>query len=125
METNEKYIKNYCDLIVWQKSISLMKSVYSLMSKFPRQEDFGLTSQVRRAAISIPSNIAEGQARRHRSEFVQFLHIALGSLSEMDTQIVIAGELGYLNEKDIVETDNLILEIRTMLFSLIRNLPGR
>jgi four helix bundle protein len=88
------------DLDAWQVSRSLVKSVYLLTKGFPRDELFGLTSQMRRAAISIPSNIAEGAARSGNREFAQFLNIARGSLSELETQLVIAADLGYIQSHD-------------------------
>lgn len=88
------------ELDAWQVSRSLVKSVYLLTKGFPREELFGLTSQMRRAAISIPSNIAEGAARSGNREFAHFLNIARGSLSELETQLVIAADLGYIKSND-------------------------
>jgi four helix bundle protein len=90
--------QNYRDLIAWQKAMDLVTSVYAVTADFPSDERFGLMSQVRRAVVSVPSNIAEGQGRRTRGEFVQFLSVAHGSLREVETQILIAVRLGYLNE---------------------------
>ncbi|MBL8792363.1 MAG: four helix bundle protein [Planctomycetia bacterium] len=89
-------MKHYKDLLVWQKAIALVAQVYVVTRAFPREERYGLTSQIRRAAVSIPSNIAEGQARLTPGEFRQFLGIAKGSLAELDTQLIIAEKLGYL-----------------------------
>jgi four helix bundle protein len=89
--------RRYQDLIAWQKAIALVKSVYETTSSFPQKEVFGLTSQMRRSAVSIPSNIAEGQGRATRGEFHQFLGHARGSLYELETQFVIASELGYIS----------------------------
>ena len=89
-------VKSYQDLLVWQKSIKLTTRVYALTKRFPKDEMYGLSSQLRRAAVSIPSNVAEGHARQHNKEFKQFLHIALGSVAEVDTQLFIARELGYI-----------------------------
>jgi four helix bundle protein len=86
----------YRELIAWQKAITVVGEVYRLTSGFPREEIYGLTAQMRRAAVSIPSNIAEGPARRTRGEFAQFLGHASGSLLELETQITIASNLGYL-----------------------------
>lgn len=116
-------INSYRDLIVWQKSIQLVKQVYNLSRDFPRQETYGLVSQMRRAAVSIPSNIAEGQSRRFTPEFRQFLYVALGSLAELDTQIVIANELNYLSSDHAAEIESAITEIRRMLLSLVAHLP--
>jgi four helix bundle protein len=87
----------YQDLIAWQKAISLVKKVYEVTGSFPQKETFGLTSQMRRSAVSIPSNIAEGQGRSTRGEFHQFLGHARGSLYELETQVVIASELQYIS----------------------------
>ena len=85
-------VRSYRDLLIWEKGINLVKEIYLLSNKFPQKEVYGLSNQIRRAAISIPSNIAEGQARQHTAEFRQALYIALGSLAEVDTQLVIAQE---------------------------------
>jgi four helix bundle protein len=90
----EKKPQNYKDLVVWQKGISLAKSTYQLTTKFPAEERFGLVSQTRRAAISIPSNIAEGQARHTTGEFIQFISHAEGSTAELETQLILSIELG-------------------------------
>jgi len=87
------YLKSYKELIVWQKSIELVKEIYKLTNEFPRSEVYGLSSQMQRAAISIPSNIAEGYSRKNLKEYIQFLHIAYGSLAELETQLIIAKEL--------------------------------
>jgi len=86
----------YQDLLVWQKAIQLVRDVYVTTRSFPREEIYGLTSQLRRSAVSIPSNIAEGQGRRSRGDFLQFLRVARGSLMEAETQIIIASDLSYL-----------------------------
>ena len=91
-------MKHYKDLLVWQKAIALVTQVYVVTRSFPREERYGLTSQIRRAAVSVPSNIAEGQARLTPGEFRQSLGIAKGSLAELDTQLIIAENLGYLTE---------------------------
>ena len=89
-------MKHYKDLLVWQKAIALVTQVYVVTRTFPREELYGLTSQIRRAAVSVPSNIAEGQARLSPGEFRQFLGIARGSLAELDTQLIFAENLGYI-----------------------------
>jgi four helix bundle protein len=96
MESTRQKICSYRDLVVWQKALDLVTEVYAATSGFPREEVFGLTSQLRRSAVSVPSNIAEGQGRATKGEFIQFLSHARGSLYELETQIVIAGRLGYL-----------------------------
>src|SRR4051794_893858 len=89
-------IRNYTDLIAWQKGIDLVEAVYTLSARFPREEVYGLTAQVRRAAVSVPSNIAEGQGRWNPGEFIQFLGIAHGSLREVETQVHIAVRLRFV-----------------------------
>jgi four helix bundle protein len=93
--------KNYRELIVWQEGIKLAKAVYKLTEKFPRQETYALADQIRRAVVSVPSNIAEGQARKAPGDFRRFLHISLGSLAEVDTQLVLTQEFGYLSREDL------------------------
>jgi four helix bundle protein len=116
-------IQNYRDLRVWQRGIELVKEVYKLTQEFPKGETFGLVNQMRRSAVSIPSNIAEGQSRRHPGEFRQFLFMALGSSAELDTQLVIAKELDYITEEQAQLMCNLIIEIRKMAYKLISKLP--
>jgi four helix bundle protein len=89
---------HYKNLIVWQKAIALVAEIYRATQLFPREEQYGLTSQIRRSAVSIPSNVAEGQARLSPNEFRRFLGIARGSLAELETQLIIAENLGYLKE---------------------------
>ena len=108
-------------LIVWQKSISLVKLVYTSMHSFPADEVFGLVSQIKRAVISIPSNIAEGFGRGSKKDCKRFIHIALGSATELDTQIIISKELGFLSQKDYVIIDSLLIEIKKMLKALIKS----
>ncbi len=111
-------MKTHKDLDVWKKSMALVTGIYTLTKSFPDDEKFGITSQMRRSAISIPSNIAEGSARRGNKEFVQFLYIALGSATELDTQILIAKNLGYQVESEVLmEIEN----IRKMLIGLIKH----
>ena len=112
-------------MLVWQKGIALVKRIYQLTQGFPNEEKFGLVSQMRRAAVSIPSNIAEGQARHTTGEFIQFLSHAEGSLAELDTQLVITVELSYCKPTDINEVLELMLELRRMLNSLRRKLQHR
>src|ERR1700737_2650394 len=90
--------QHYKNLLVWQKAMTLVSRIYEVTRTFPKEEMYGLTSQIRRAAVSIPSNIAEGQARLTVGEFRQFLGMARGSLAELDTQLVISQQLGYLPE---------------------------
>jgi len=109
---------SYRSLIVWQKSMELVKAVYKITNTFPQEELFGLTSQIKRSVISIPSNIAEGKGRQTNKEFVQFLYIALGSLYELQTQMELAYELGFIDKVEDVE--NLMIEIEKMLNALIK-----
>jgi len=117
--------QNYKDLVVWQKAIALAKMVYQLTQTFPTEEKFGLVSQMRRAAVSIPSNIAEGQARHTTGEFVQFVSHAEDSAAELDTQLILAVELGFCAKKDALPAYEIIDEIRRMLNALRRKLAQR
>jgi four helix bundle protein len=114
--------QSYRDLVVWQKSIELAKQLYRLTSGFPSEEKFGLVSQIRRAAVSVPSNIAEGQARNTTGEFIQFISHAEGSAAELDTQLHLAVELGFVSSADAAPSVALTDEIRRMLNSLRRRL---
>lgn len=116
-------VRSYRDLKIWQKGIELVKAVYGLTRKFPKHETYALADQLRRSSVSVPSNIAEGQARQHTGEFRQFLYIALGSAAEVDTQIVVAQELGYISEQEAVVIQQLVVEIRKMTYTLISRLP--
>ena len=105
---NKVSAKNYRELIVWQEGIKLAKAVYKLAEKFPRQETYALADQIRRTVVCVPSNIAEGQARKAPGDFRRFLHISLGSLAEVDTQLVLAQEFGYLSREDLGLLDEQI-----------------
>lgn len=114
-------IRTHKDLLVWQKAVDFVIEIYNLTKSFPRDELYTLVSQIRRAAVSIPSNIAEGAARQSRKEFQHFLYIALGSVSELETQLIICRRLGYLDCHE--ETIFLKLEeIRRMLLGLLHQL---
>jgi four helix bundle protein len=115
-------VKSYRDLIVWQKGIDFVASVYKKSSRFPREELYGLTSQLRKAAVSIPSNIAEGQARSGTQEFLHFLSIASGSLAEAETQIIIAERLEYLDTAAMGELLNLSAEVGRLITGLRKSL---
>ena len=115
--------KSYKELIVWQKSMLLVKEIYMLTATFPEAEKFGLTSQMNRASVSIPSNIAEGWGRLSRKSYIQFLRIARGSLFELETQLLITKELNYI--KDCEKQEELITEISKMLNSLIKKLEEK
>jgi four helix bundle protein len=111
-------IQNYRDLIVWQKAMDLAEEIHRLTKTFPREELYGLTSQIRRAAVSVPSNIAEGHARQSTAEFRNFLSISLGSLAEVDTQQLLAQRFEYLTREQATKATQLMEEIAKMLHSL-------
>ena len=115
---------NYKKLTVWQKSVELSVKMYEMTSKFPQEERFGLVSQIRKSAVSIASNIAEGAGRNTRGEFIQFIGISEGSINELETQIIISERLGYINSAELEETNSSISEIRKMLFSLKKSLKN-
>lgn len=112
-------IKSYKNLIVWQKAFTLSLLIYKFTKSFPKEEMYALTSQIRRAVISIPSNIAEGYCRQRRLEYIQFLQIAFASGAEVETQLLIAKELKYISGKDFETADSLLIEVMKMLNSLI------
>ena len=114
----ETRIKSYKDLLVWQSGIQLVKQVYVLTQQFPGEEKFGLVSQMRRAAVSVPSNIAEGQARRSTAEFMQFLSISQGSLAELETQLIVSIELGFSSHDATTDIVAAIHRLQKMLHSL-------
>ena len=115
-------MQTYKDLIVWQRSVALVTEIYKLTERFPKSEMFGLTSQMRRAAVSIPSNLAEGFARKSRAENAQFVRIAFGSGAELETQLTIAENLGFVEEKGSVLTRELLDETMRMLNKLSSSL---
>ena len=113
-------MKNHKDLDVWDKAMDLVEDIYTLTKQFPKEEVYGLTSQIKRAVISIPSNIAEGAGRKGSKEFVQYLYISMGSLAEVETQILLAQRLKFVTEvEQILEK---IVNIRQMIHGLIRYL---
>ena len=113
-------MKDYKDLIVWNKSIEFVTEIYTLVKLLPKEETYALSDQIRRASVSIPSNIAEGANRNSTKEYIQFLYIALGSASEVETQIIIAKNIGYF--KDINQYLGKLTEIRKMINGLISSL---
>ena len=116
------YIQSFKQLVVWQKSIDLVREIYILTRSFPREELYGLTSQMRRCSISIPSNIAEGKKRKSKNEFIQFLSIADASAAELETQIIIAK---YLYPTiDYKKSEFLLVEIQKMLITIIKKLKN-
>jgi four helix bundle protein len=115
-------MNSHKDLDVWKRAIEFVRKVYGLTSSFPKEEMYGLTNQVRRAAVSIPFNIAEGAARATKREFRQFLYISLGSLSEAETQLIIANKLGMLSITDFDSCGTDVVATRKMLLGLIRSI---
>lgn len=115
-------MKSYKELEVWKKSMELVKMIYNLTQHFPSSEIYGLTSQLRRAAVSIPSNIAEGYHRGYRKEYVKFLYIAFGSGAELETQLELARSLALAAPERFKEADNLLQEVMKMLNGLIHSL---
>ncbi len=118
-------LQHYRELIVWQKAISFVESVYRITNDFPKTEIYGLTSQVRRAAVSIPSNIAEGQGRSTTRDFLHFLSMSQGSLMEAETQITIAERLGYINKQQETILLESTAEIGRLLNGLCRSLDKK
>lgn len=115
-------IKSYKDLVVWQKSMELVEEIYNLTRTFPQSEMYGLVSQMRRCAVSIPSNIAEGTRRGSRKDYRQFLVVASGSGAELETQVEIAKRLPFSRKLDYTKADNLLLETVKMLNKMISTL---
>jgi four helix bundle protein len=115
-------VKTHKDLDAWQKSIELVKNVYELTKSFPQSELYGLSSQIRRAAVSIPSNIAEGAARQTTKEFIRFLYVAQGSLSELETQVIVSESLLYIDHDESAAILGKMSVIRAQLAGLMRSL---
>ncbi len=118
-------VKSYQDLVVWQKAMSLVTEIYRISQKFPKEEIFGLTSQIRRAAVSIPSNIAEGQGKSSTGEFKSFLGHAKGSLAELETQILIAKNLNFVSENEVDQLLILIAEVGRIFNGLVSALKKK
>jgi len=118
-------VQNYRELIAWQKAMELAEAVYQVTKAFPRDETYGLASQLRRAAVSIPSNVAEGQGRRSTKEFAHFLGVAYGSLQETETQIVLASRLGYLQDGQETELLEQTAEVGKLINGLTKALRRR
>jgi len=113
------------DLNAWKNSIELVTAIYKITESYPKEEKYGLVDQIRRSAVSLPSNISEGAARGHNKEFVQFLYIALGSLSELETQLIISKNLSFLNADNFEQLVNKMNVIRSQLSGLIRYLKEK
>ncbi len=118
-------LKSFKDLKVWQKSYSLCLKIYTITRKFPSDERYGLTSQLRRASVSIPSNIAEGYGKKTTPEYIHSLYIANGSLCELETQILLANDLKYINAKEYNEIEGSITELVVMMKALIKSLEKK
>ncbi len=114
-------IRTHKDLDVWKEAMNLVKEVYLVAENFPKEETYGLVSQIKRSAISIPSNIAEGAARSSRKEFIQFLYIALGSLAELETQLLLGQELGFIK---VAQLDDRIERQRRLILGLLKYLKS-
>ncbi len=113
---------NHKDLDVWKEAMALARELYLVTSSFPKEELYGLTSQIKRAAVSVPSNIAEGAARNSDKEFIQFLYVSLGSLSEIETQILLAKDFGILKDLQVLKK---IENIRKLITGLIKYLRSK
>jgi four helix bundle protein len=118
-------MKTHKDLEVWKLSIEMITKIYQITRDFPKEEMYGLINQMRRAAVSVPSNIAEGAGRNSNKEFLQFLYIATGSLSELETQLIIAYNLGYTDNEQKQDMDTLINTLFKMLSGLIQSVKKR
>ena len=125
MASENQKASSYKDLIAWQKGILLVKHIYKLTSIFPGEEKFGLISQLRRAAVSVPSNIAEGQARRTTGDFIHFISNAEGSVAEVETQLIIAVELSFCSQAQAETCFSVNDELRRMLNALRRSLESK
>jgi four helix bundle protein len=119
---SKKKIESFQDLVVWQKSMDLVAECYQLAHRLPQNEQYGLASQMRRAAVSIPANIAEGFGRWHSKEFVRFLHVANGSLKELETHLLIGKRLGFFGPSELAKPASLVEEIGRMLAALRKKL---
>ncbi len=120
--TAAKEVTSFRDLRVWQRGMELVERVYGLTQSFPEREAYGLTSQIRRAAVSVPSNIAEGHAREHLREYPHYLSVAQGSLAELQTQVEIAGRLGYVSRDLVIELVDFAGRLSRQLYALRNSL---
>lgn len=118
-------MKSHKDLEVWKRSVELVKTIYELTKSFPKEELYGITNQIRRSAVSIPSNIAEGAARNYNKEFIQFLYIALGSIAELETQIIISEKLSFLSKDYSENIQSELIELKNMTLGLIKYLKNK
>ena len=118
-------IKSFRDLVVWQKAMNLVELIYSISRQFPSDERYALTSQLRRASVSVPSNIAEGYGRHSTADYIRFLQITLGSLNELQTQLELGVRLGFVEKETVSSAFGLCTEIEKMLVSLITKLRSK
>jgi four helix bundle protein len=118
-------VQSYRGLLAWQKAVEMVKSVYQATKQFPKDEMYGLTSQLRRAVVSVPSNIAEGQGRNSTKEFLHHLSIAYGSLMEVETQLIISGELDYITKNEVSQLLNKTAEVGRLINGLSKSLQHR
>ena len=118
-------LKNYKDLKVWQKSYSLCLHIYRISRRFPKEERYGLTSQIRRSAVSIPSNIAEGYGRKTTADYLKSLYISYGSVCELETQILLSGDLDYVDQEKLKVLKDDTSEVERMLKALIKSLENK
>jgi four helix bundle protein len=122
---SSEMLKNYKELNVWQKSYEFCLEIYRITAKFPHEERYGLTSQIRRSAVSIPSNIAEGYGRKTTVDYIRMLYISYGSVCELETQVLLAGDLGFIEEGELGTAKTNIAEIERMLKALIKSLENK
>lgn len=115
-------VNSYKDLVAWQKSIALVTDIYGLTKKFPADEKFGIVSQLNRAAVSVPANIAEGWGRELSKNYLQFLRVSRGSLMELETMILISRNLAFISENDFIETNKKTEEVGKILQGLIKSI---
>jgi four helix bundle protein len=120
-----KMLRNYRDLQVWQKAYQLCLEVYKATREFPKNEQYGITAQIRRSAVSIPSNIAEGYGRKTTKEYIHSLYIAYGSNCELETQILLSGDLGYIEAGTLKKLQGGVEEVERMLKALIKALENK
>ena len=124
-EGSSEMLKNYKELTVWQKAYYLCLDIYKITKSFPMEEKYGLTSQVRRAAVSVPSNIAEGYGRKSTKEYLQLLYVAYGSICELETQILLSGDLKYIETGDLERLQQETGDVERMLKALIKSLENK
>ncbi len=118
-------LKNYKDLKVWQKSYGLCLDIYRITRKFPKEERYGLISQIRRSSVSVPSNIAEGYGRKTTADYIRSLYIGYGSNCELETQVLLSGDLGYVEAGELAELIDKIAEVERMLKALVKLLEKK